>query len=556
MQRNYRSRRARLAALSSRLRAEGRTWAQIAVYIRQAEHVNCRVAMRMAHGWTQGHVAMLWNERWPAGDGGPGISDQRISYWETWPESGYEPSIRSLKRLAQLYQCDVGDLLDDGSYGHLDTAKQEGGADGEVIAAWGNVGSLPSVRESDGTETVQALFFPSETEPLSAQGLLFSGADGAALAPYLHELRMLSEEPFGSAQERERTYDRLIQLFTRWAGTMKRREVLRLLGWAASYVAAAPLLPDLGPEERQRIGSGISASDRVDASVIDHIEAVLWHAKRQDDLLGPQASLHTILSQRNVIGWLLADCPASLRPKVLSLLSIASRMAGWLSFDMSDYQGAWFYYEQARSAAHEARNSALGAYVLCNMSHLATWQGTSRLGIDHAVAAQGWAAQTDDAPLKAYAHQVAARAYAADGQMRALDELEYAQDYIGHHDEGVSIAHFNGRAQLTADQSRCHLLLDSPGKAAAAAQESLYYADTSFVRNRAFATLYLGRAHLQANEVAEAARVVGDAVELAMRNRSPRFVEELRQVLDDLAPCKDVAAVRDLKARCAEMRIT
>jgi hypothetical protein len=45
----------------------------------EEEDVNTRVALRLAHGWTQGHVATLWNERWPAKDGGTGITDKNIS---------------------------------------------------------------------------------------------------------------------------------------------------------------------------------------------------------------------------------------------------------------------------------------------------------------------------------------------------------------------------------------------------------------------------------------------------------------------------------------------
>lgn len=120
MPQTYRSRRARLAALTRKLRADGQAWAEIAAVIREAERVNARVAMRLAHGWTQAHVAASWNEHWPSDPATPGLTDKNISYWETWPESGHEPSLRTLKRLAQLYQCDVGDLIDDGSYRHLD----------------------------------------------------------------------------------------------------------------------------------------------------------------------------------------------------------------------------------------------------------------------------------------------------------------------------------------------------------------------------------------------------------------------------------------------------
>jgi len=91
----YRSRRARLAALSGSLRVRGQTWAQIARRIAADEHVNMRVAFRLAHGMSQREVATRWNELFPAGTGTAGMSDKIISYWETWPESGYEPSLKS-----------------------------------------------------------------------------------------------------------------------------------------------------------------------------------------------------------------------------------------------------------------------------------------------------------------------------------------------------------------------------------------------------------------------------------------------------------------------------
>jgi transcriptional regulator with XRE-family HTH domain len=118
----YRSRRARLAALSQSLRGQGQTWAQIAACIAAQEHVSMRVAFRLAHGLSQREVADRWCEEFPAQAGTASMSDKIISYWETWPQSGCEPSLKSLKRLARIYQCHVGDLIDNGDFSHLDTA--------------------------------------------------------------------------------------------------------------------------------------------------------------------------------------------------------------------------------------------------------------------------------------------------------------------------------------------------------------------------------------------------------------------------------------------------
>lgn len=120
MPRKYRSRRARLAALSASLRAQGWTWTEIGHRIAREENVNTRVAMRLAHGMTQVDVAGEWNALFPAAADSAGMGDKRISYWESWPIGGYEPSLKSLKRLARIYQCGVGDLMDDGDFTYLD----------------------------------------------------------------------------------------------------------------------------------------------------------------------------------------------------------------------------------------------------------------------------------------------------------------------------------------------------------------------------------------------------------------------------------------------------
>lgn len=122
------SRKRRQRELAGRLRAEGKTWVEIAEFIREEFDVNARVAMRLAHGWSQHQAAAEWNKRWfddlKAG--------KNFSHWETWPESGHAPSLKVLDRLARLYECGIVDLLADISdYRHCDKAvrrpRQQGG---------------------------------------------------------------------------------------------------------------------------------------------------------------------------------------------------------------------------------------------------------------------------------------------------------------------------------------------------------------------------------------------------------------------------------------------
>jgi hypothetical protein len=231
------------------------------------------------------------------------------------------------------------------------------------------------------------------------------------------------------------------------------------------------VLDGLDRGEQERVVLAFATPSRVDETVIGHIEAVLWRCMRQDDVLGPQAALDTTLAQRNLVRHLLPGSPALLRDRLLSLSANLSRFAGWLCFDLNNHDAAGEYYEAARAAAHEAHNTELGSFVLCNMSHLATWNGRPRTGIDHALAAIGWANQTDDARLRAYAYDVAARAYASDRQERATRHaIEHAQAAIATADARTdTYAYFFNDGLLASTESDCYLRLGRAGQGVAAA---------------------------------------------------------------------------------------
>jgi hypothetical protein len=92
------------------LRSAGKTWGEVATIFCDEYGVNARVALRLAHGWSQGDAADRWNDRWPD----DAKTYKNISYWEQWPApTGYTPSLDVLAKLAQLYECHVAELLCD-----------------------------------------------------------------------------------------------------------------------------------------------------------------------------------------------------------------------------------------------------------------------------------------------------------------------------------------------------------------------------------------------------------------------------------------------------------
>lgn len=545
--------------LRDRMRGLGSSIPQIAAEMGRRFNLRPRLAWRHALGWPQWKLAQRYNTAHP----GANLSDNRVSEYESWPHGGSPPSLRYLARLSTTYGhgCTPSQLVDADDLEHLTPADRcLLTTSGIEYAPAAPVTTPPSSSLRRGTpvptlpagQSDAGLVVPVDASVwAAAMGLQLPGTLATLLMTYLGSAPA-GRDALSTPRERDHTYHQLVQFLRSWAHNMDRRDMLRVLGWAAT---TASLSAAIDPDQHQRVASVLSTPSRVDAQTIEHIEAVLWRCRRQDYVLGPQAVLDTVLAQRDLARTLVPECPAALRPRMLSALSEASRQAGWLSFDLNQFDNAGYYYEDARALAHEADNIALGAFVLCYMSHLATWRGTPRIGIDHAVAAEQWANRTDDMGVRAYTADVAARAYAADGQrdtcLTALDTAYTALTTAG--DQTPSYSDYQEALHISIRGS-CHLTLGEADRAVFYAQQSLGSLGQSNVRNVAMTILDLGEAYVQCKEIDEAARLLGDAGDIAARNSSARLMGRVTQVRAELQPWKHTTAVRQLDDRLASYR--
>ncbi|MGH3928890.1 MAG: helix-turn-helix domain-containing protein [Pseudonocardiaceae bacterium] len=404
----------------------------------------------------------------------------------------------------------------------------------------------PPLRETDradGPETI--------TRGITAgEGTLAKGCAGAPGCPRLAS--NLAEEV--AAEGDDEVVGRLVKLLCEWVGAMNRRKLFQLLRWATGAVATSSVVGALDTDERERLVRAIVSPSRVDQQVIDHLGAMHQYCKRQEDTRGARAVLNTVLAQRHLVGDLLVDCPATLRPQLLSVSSDMSNSIGFYFLERNDFDSAWRYYEKARKTAHDANNVELGVYALCQMSYSASWQGKAHIGIDLAAAAQSLVRKTDDALLRVNVADKAASAYATDGQYKAcMAECERAQNTLASAGQvsAESPAYWLNEGFLASAKGYHLLRLGRPQEAVESASAGLELFDNSYVGGLAFCMIFLGKAYLQSGEIEEAARVLGSAANFVAQTRSERLLKELRATRARMQPWQNLQAVKVLDEQLA-----
>ncbi|WP_114027101.1 hypothetical protein [Sphaerisporangium album] len=515
--------------LTAELRERGSTWIEVAEEYRRRYRLNARQAFREAHRLTQERVVEQWRELWPSEP----FSVRKLGSWEAWPGlTGNEPPVAGLNRLARIYGCRACDLVD-----------------GEDHTGSDQNANVPRRRDIPTTPGKLTLTFSDIQDILPTQPL---------------------PGPTSPGEPRDREFEQLVHAFTDWATQMNRRDVLALIGAAATSAYVSPLLDRLDAEESQRLRMAITDPNRVDDATIAHIQAILRHSMRQEDVLGPQATVATVLAQQNlVLSLLSAGVSAHMRGRVLSLLADIHRCTGWMLFNLNDFRGADYYYAQARDAAHQADDDAMCGMVLANWSQLATWRGDPRLGVEHALGALAWGRRAGSKMLTAYACDVGARAYAAVVRrsakaerrkdhsrcFRSVDQAERELHGADEGDPGARLVPFYGQGQYLSTKTGCLLDTGDPARALEVAGAATAGIDPTFVRNVAYIRLKTAQAHLDLRDIDQACEELGEAARLAERNTSPRLARSVVETREKLSPWNRTRSVAALDERLYTARL-
>ncbi|MEY9859595.1 transcriptional regulator with XRE-family HTH domain [Catenulispora sp. GAS73] len=542
MSRKPRSLKQIQAQLSEQLRATDHSWADIGREFQRRFHVNARVALRQARGWTQPEAAERWNRRWPEDP----KTFKNFSYWEAWPSStGYSPSLEVLDRMAQLYECSVADLLSDlDDYGAkkrpvFSNVREPGPVAGLIgpprqapqpyalTAAAPASGSASEVRFDPYFGAPPA---PPTRDDLGANpGELLSSMSAVAMSSAV-QISSLMEAPDGG-------------------NSLSRRSALLNLSSLFAVAAAAPLAGDKALP---------TPAGRVDSAMVDNTGLIVGGLRQQNAALGPSATVQTGLAMRAMMESVVKDAPAGLTSQAWVVYGDLAHLLGWMMFNMGQDDAARFYYDDARKAAYEADDYELAANILAAQAHLSMSAGDHQTAIDHAQAAEEAAKRSPSRRAKAYAADMTARVYASAGQgARSLAALERERRQMQRIDWAEPAAErwgFYGPAFYWARESECHLLLGHPVEAADAGALAQQRFNPAYLHNNAMALARRAQAQVQFGDVPAACRALAESARMATLAGSVRLTTEMSRARQQLAPYENESVVQALDVRLDRYR--
>jgi transcriptional regulator with XRE-family HTH domain len=534
MSRKPRSLKQIQAQLSEQLRAADLSWADVGREFQRRFHVNARVALRQARGWTQPEAAERWNSRWPEDP----KTFKNFSYWEAWPSStGYAPSLEVLDRMAQLYECSVADLLSDlENYGAkkrplFSQVREPAPAPGPGLPgarqapqpyALTAAAPIPGMRHDPyfGTPPPR----PERDEIGANPGELLTSMSAVA------EISSLMEAPDGG-------------------NSLSRRSALLNLSSLFAVAAAAPLAGDKAVPNQ---------AGRVDRAMVDNTGLIVKGLRQQNAALGPSATLQTGLAMRAMLEAVVKDAPPGLTGQSWVVYGDLAHLLGWMMFNMGQEDAARFYYEDARKAAYQADDYELASNILAAQAHLSMSVGDSQSAIDHAQAAEEAAKRSASRHAKAYSADMTARVYASAGQgARSLAALERERRQMQRIDWSEPSAErwgFYGPSFYWARESECHLLLGHPVEAADAGALAQQRFNPAYLHNNAMALARRAQAQVQFGDIAAACQALAESARMATLANSSRLNTEMNLARAQLAPFASEPVVQALDVRMDRYR--
>jgi transcriptional regulator with XRE-family HTH domain len=334
-------------------------------------------------------------------------------------------------------------------------------------------------------------------------------------------------------------------------GGMDRRTVIKLLGGLA--VTGIPPQLDL-----DQLNVARQASQYVDSALVASLRAVTTAYGNQRETMSPALLVQPVLGQlRYLQGLFEGTANPTVRRELGFVTGETAILAGWLFMSLTSLDQARRHFGYARDIASELEDRTLGAYsrifesaVHSRITHAQSPEETRlALGLLEEAAAAGPALSP---PMRARLAAQQAEEHAilrqAEACERALDRAREAAAQIAQ-DECVGLFSDWREARLPIYEGTCRLLLGEARRAASTLEEAYARIGGAKTGVSMITRIDLGSAYVQAGEVDEGARLIGEGFEGARQMGRQGIMRRARRARQRLEQWKDEPAVRALDER-------
>jgi hypothetical protein len=307
---------------------------------------------------------------------------------------------------------------------------------------------------------------------------------------------------------------------------MRRREFIKLGGLGVVALA--------GGFDLERLAS-ILAGTRVDASGLDHLEALTGDLMRREATLAPHALLPAVRGHLQGLHEMLVWTPSSLAPRAYSLAGQTALLAGYLRFKEDNHADADAYWGLAHRYGHVAGDERLRAAILV----LQGWRWHDEdmsLAITLLDRAESLLGKTPEPvaaaevlSMRGRRHAEASKGDPAHGTL-ALRDVDTAQAHLSRlRTEDSTFYIFESvKGEVSELRALTFLSLDRPKEAVAELESLLLAIGPESLSWRSYATTSLATAHADMHDPERACELLVSALQLAERAAAQRCIHEVR----------------------------
>jgi hypothetical protein len=335
---------------------------------------------------------------------------------------------------------------------------------------------------------------------------------------------------------------------------MDRRTVIKLLGSLVLMGLPMPLL------DAEHVLSAAAGPRRIDAGLLHGLRSVHGKLVSWRTELPPSVLLNAV---RGHLGYLRTlfegPVPPAFRQELGGLTGEAALFAGWLSFSGANVGQARAYFTYARQVALELDHRSLHAHTLMRESLLHSQVLTARSARDTEVALRllDQAAEVRaqlPAPLRACLAAQQSEEFALLKQVneyhRAFEEAQQAVAQITSTERTGLMSDWT-EPRLAAYEGSCLLQMGDARAAAAVLEDVLRDKRALTPSIGLMARVDLGAARIMHGEVAEGARLIGDAHEEARASHRDLVVVRAVRTRERLKRWQNDPSVSQLDERLA-----